>query len=70
MSNSRLRELEEIAKTLVEAREKLEKLQASKNLPGTNALHTAISHAHWLCHRIYHGTPPPTGQMFRAVCLN
>ena len=45
-------ELEEIGKMLVEAREKLERLQSSGNLPETNALHAAISHADWLCYRI------------------
>ena len=70
MPNERLRELEDIAKTLAEAREKLEKLQASRNLPGTNALHSAISEAHWLCHRIYDGTLPQTAQTYRAVCVN
>ena len=70
MSNDRLREVEEIAMMLIAARDKLEKLQASKNLAGTNALHSAISHAHWLCHRIYDAAPPQTAQRFRAVCVN
>ena len=70
MSNDRLRELEEIAKTLAEAREKLEKLQASRNLPGTDALHSAISYAHWLCYRVYDGTLPQPAHAFRTVCVN
>lgn len=70
MSNDRLRELEEIAMMLIAARDKLEKLQVSKNLPGANALHSAISHAHWLCHRIYGAVPPQTEQTLRAACVN
>ena len=67
MSNNRLRELEEIAKMLAEAREKLEKLQAAGNLPGTNALHSAISNAHWLCHRISSGVPLDTERVLGAA---
>ena len=51
MSEDQCRELEDIGRMLVEAREKLEKLQSSANLSETNPLHTAISHAHWLCYR-------------------
>lgn len=48
MCNGRLRELENIASMLIAAREKLEKLQGSRKLPGTDALHRAISDAYWL----------------------
>jgi hypothetical protein len=68
MSNDRLRELEEIAKILVEAREKLERLQASRNLPGTNALHCATSYAHWFSHCICYGAQPENERVFGAVC--
>lgn len=70
MSDDQCHELEDIAKMLVEAREKLEKLQSSRNLSGTDTLHAAISHAQRLCHRIYDGTPPQTGQTSRAVCVH
>jgi hypothetical protein len=70
MFKDQRRELEEIANLLAEARERLENLQSSKNLPGTNALHNAISHAHWLCHRVYDGVPPEATQALRAFCGN
>ncbi len=63
MSNDERRELEDIANMLAEARERLENLQSARNLPGTNALHNAISQAHWLCHRIYDRAVPETAQI-------
>lgn len=70
MSDEQWRELEDIAKMLVEAREKLEKLQSGGNVPETDALHTAISHAHWLCYRISHNPLPERTCVFGGVCPN
>jgi hypothetical protein len=52
MSEDQCHELEEIGNMLIEAREKLERLQSSGNLPETNRLHAAISYARWLCYRV------------------
>lgn len=66
MFNDRLCELEEIAKMLIEVRQKLEKFKKSRNVPGANALHSAISDTHWLRHCIDDATPPQTAQTFPA----
>lgn len=70
MSNDQLHELDEVAKMLIAAREELEKLVALGDLPGIDALHSAISHAHWLCHCIYGSARVNSGQEFRALCGN
>jgi hypothetical protein len=56
MSDEQFYQLQEIAKMLIEARDKLENLQ-SWDLTGTAELESAISKAQWLCHRICQDAP-------------
>jgi hypothetical protein len=68
MSAEQFHEIEHIAELLVEATQRVLKLQGSGNLPGPDTLHAAISHPHRLCHHIYDGAQQNTGTNLPNLC--